>query len=430
MMSARCETWGLLVVLACSSCAGSAKKDDEKPQHAMTMKTGKRLQKVGELARAGKFDDALKELSDIQEGAYLNPYERAKLFEMRAGLLLGKNPENPDPEIASQLEQALALDALPKQERLDLLYNLAQSYFMGERFSESADTFEKWAADAEKQEPQQHYLIASAFAQAKRYEKSLVWAKKAVDGNPNPPEPWLDLVKSLHYELKQDAEAAKVLERLVKSYPDNKDYLLQLAQAYKDMGDDKKALATLESAFAKGLLTEEREIFALASYRLLGGAGAKGAALLEERMRGGTVGKTPENYVLLAQCWIEAKEADKASAALSAVRGNVELGPLYYGVAQLHAERERWEKTRDALGMAFEKGGLEAPGDAKLLLGIAHYHTKRKDLAITSLTDAKRYGKATAQCADEWLKVVKSGKADGKASCSATGAVQVSTAKP
>jgi tetratricopeptide (TPR) repeat protein len=397
-----------------AGCGASGKKDADEPKGEMTMKTMKRLQKVRELAEKKDWPGALAELDEIAAGEYVNPYEKAKIFEARAGVHFAMNQGD---EVVKDLEQALALEALGKQERLDATFNLAQSYFMLERFSESADAFARWAKEAENPEPKQNYLIASAFAQAKRYEEALPYANKAIEeSSGKAPEPWFVLLASLHYELKHEKELAEVQQQLATAYP-KKEHLLLLSQTYADMGDDAKALATLEQLNAKGKLTEGKEIVALATLYQRTGAPLKGAALLEKGMRDGKVDKTSESLEALAVCYIAGKDADKAKAALDAAGEEAGSGEVYFQLARLHAQREQWTDARDAVAAAIQKGGLSSAGDAQLLLGISHYNTKRKDAALASLTEAKRHGPAAAKCADAWIKVVKSGRAGGKASC-------------
>ena len=404
--------WTMAAAIALGGCVSSANKDsEEKPKGSITMKTAKRLKKVGEYAKKQEWEAALAELDEIAAGKYLNPYEKAMIWQARAGVHAAMlKPE----EVVTDLEQALALDALSKQERIDATYNLGQAYLMSERFSESADTFARWAKEAEKQEPAQQFVIASAFANAKRFEEALPYAEKAVEGNEKPPEPWLKLLVSLHYELNHNAELVAVLERLNAAYP-KKEYQLQLSEAYAAAGDEKKKLSTLEAALAKGQLTKENEIVALVTLRLRHGSPGKGAALLSERMQQGKVEKTAQNLELLAACWIAAEDAEHAEAVLESA-GDEAHGELYFNLGLLYAGRSEWSKARDALALAITRGGLSAPGEAQLLLGVAHYNTKRTDAALASLTAAKRHADV-AGCADKWIKVVKSGKAGAKADC-------------
>jgi len=411
MRAFRCACLAIAAAIALASCAASGKKDAEEPKGSITVKTAKRLQKAGQYAEKQDWPAALKELDEVAAGKYLSPYEQARIWQMRAGVHTAMMQMD---EVVKDLEQALALDALSTDERLATTYNLGQAYLMSDRFSDSADAFARWAKEAEKQEPEQQFVIASAFAAAKRFDEAVPYAQKAVEGNPKPPEPWLKLLASLYFELDQNAELATVLERLNAAYP-KKEYQLQLSEAYAAAGDDRKKLTTLEAALAKGQLTKENEIVALVTLRLQHGSPEKGAELLSSRMQQGKVQKTAKNLGLLAACWIAAEDADRAEAALSSA-GDDAAGELYFELAMLHAGRGDWLKARDALATAISKGGLSAPGQAQLLLGVAHYNTKRNDAALASLASAKRHADV-ASCADQWIKVVKSKKAGAKANC-------------
>jgi tetratricopeptide (TPR) repeat protein len=414
--AARFACFGVAAALLLTSCAASGKKDADEPKGEMTMKTAKRLQKVGELVEDKDWQGALAELDEIAAGKYVNPYEEAKLWEARAGVHLGMNQGMPNDEVVKALEQALALEALGREERLNATYNLAQAYVLLERFSEGADAFARWAKDEENPEPSENFVIASAFFQAKRYDEALPFAKQAVEAEDKAPENWYRLLVQLHYELKQISEAAEVQQQLVAAHP-KKENQLELSQLYLDAGDEQKALAALEQLNAKGQLTESKEIVALARLYEQNGAPLKGAALLDKGMREGKIERTEENVEALALCYVAGKDADKAQAALQAAGEDAGSGEVYFQLARLQGQRGKWADARDAVAAAIQKGGVSSPGDAQLLLGIAHYNTKRKDAALASLNAAKRHGPAVAKCADAWIKVVKSGRAGGKASC-------------
>ncbi len=399
-------------------CAHSGKgSDSEKPQYTITLKVAEQLKKVGELAQDKKWAEALAALDRIAEHKYLNPYERAMLWSARAGIHFAMNKTD---EVVKDMEQAVAPHAMPEAQQLDAEFNLAEAYFTAERFSESADAFAKWEKRAKSPTPDNYYLIASAFAQAHRFAEGLPYAKKAVAGMKEPKEPWLQLLLSLHYELKQDPQVAAVLERLVASFP-KKEYWLQLSATYEAMGKEDKALATLETANGKGLLTEEKDLVNLARMYLRAGAALKGAALLDKQMSAGKVSKSPENLDLLATCWVAGKDVEHAEAVLARAGDGVGSGNLYQEIGRLELVRGKWTKARDALSKAFQLGGLKAAGEAHLLLGIAHYKTKRKDAALASLGEAKK-DKASAQCADEWIKAVKSSHSAVSPACSLGGA--------
>ncbi len=51
-------------------------------------------------------------------------------------------------------------------------------------------------------------------------------------------------------------------------------------------------------------------------------------------------------------------------------------GDLFIRLAQVHLQREKWDEAANALSHAIDKGQLDNPGDAKLLMGIARYSQK------------------------------------------------------
>jgi tetratricopeptide (TPR) repeat protein len=391
--------------LCAFGCAHNAQSGGhDRPTYSISKKVAEDFQEVGEHAKKKEWDVALHKLDKMEQRSNLNPYEQAAIWKARAGVYFVQN----DIEKSTAAQQkAVAFDAMPEDEQLEAEYNLALGYFMLERFNDSADSFGKWATHAKEVTPEQAFVVASAYSQARRFAEALPFAKKAVDADPQPKEAWLKLLLSLQFELDHDAEVAAVLERLVKSFP-KPEYWLQLAAAYQAVGNAPKAVTTLEAARAKGALTAEKDLVNLARLYMQAGAPEKGAALLDEQMAAGKIKKTPETLELVAACWIASKNAERGEAAVKAAGENIS-GEAWLALARLNGEKGDWAKARDDTASAITHGGLRSPGSAHLLLGVAHYNTKRKDAALASLGEAKRYPDS-AGCADQWIKLVKAGK--------------------
>jgi len=398
-----------------TACAAHGKKDTERPTYSVGVKVLEKLRAVGEAVQNKKWDSALAKVNDILDSKYLNPAERAAALQARAGVNAAQEKLA---DALPDMEEAVKLDALPEPQQQDATYNLAQLYFMLDKFSESADTFAKWDANAKEPTADQLYVIASAFAQAKRFKEALPYANRAVEGMKPPTEAVLQFLASLHYELHQEAELAGVLKRLTEAFPTNKDHWLQLAATYTALGDDKSALATLDQAYGKKLLTEEKEILELSRLYMEAGRPEQCGTLLDKHIADGTVSKGQAAYELLAGCLLEAKNVDRAAKVIDAAGDLLTNGEVYFELAKLQLARGQWVKARDAAAAAFTKGGLRSPAEAQLLLGVAHYYTKRKDAALGSLTEARK-NPATSKCAEAWLQTVKSGK--GTPSCLAVG---------
>ena len=373
----------LLLATNLGGCAAHGKKDTDRPTYSVGVKVLEKLRAVGEAVRDKKWDSAMAKVDDILDSTYLNPAERAAALQARAGVYFAQEKL---PEALPDMEEAVKLDALPEQQQQDVTYNLAQLYFMLDKFSESADTFAKWEANAEEPTADQLYVISSAFAQAKRFKEALPYAKRAIDAMKPPTEAVLQVLASLHYELGQEAELAGVLKQLTEAFPGNKSHWLQLAATYTALGDEKSALETLDKAYAKKLLTEEKEILELSRLYMQAGRPDQCGTLLDKHIADGTVSKGQATYELLAGCLLEAKDVDRAAKVIAAAGDSLTNGQIYFALAKLQLARGQWVKARDAAAAAFSKGGLASPAEAQLLLGVAHYYTKRKDAAVGSLT--------------------------------------------
>ena len=71
--------------------------------------------------------------------------------------------------------------------------------------------------------------------------------------------------------------------------------------------------------------------------------------------------------------WLLAYEYRRALDPLARAASLTPDGKLYVRLATLQAQLEEWSGVVDSIRLAFDKGELERPGQAQLLLGIALY---------------------------------------------------------
>lgn len=402
-----------MLVLGTSACVppgGAGKAGADGATQPLGRKTEAKLREAGAQMQKQQWDKALAELEG--DPADLNPHEQARVLQMKAQIHLLSNHID---EGVSELEQAVALKAMPKADQLQAQYLLAQAYLHQERYAESADTFEAWLKETKQPTAENHFDVARADARAKRFKLALPHAKKAVEMSEKPEEARLALLAWIHVELKQHAEGIAVQEQLVNAFP-KKEYWLQLAQTYLDSKNPKRAAETLEVPYTKGLLTEEQELVTLARLYLKAGEGAKGAELLRTQMESGKIEKSAQNSELLASCYIQSGDTEHGEATLELVGKEVSSGQVFLDLGRAHFAKQRWEPARDALARSVTTGGLRYPGSAQLLLGITHYKLKRKDAALASLTRAKAYPSAM-KCSEDWIAAIKKNKKDTEGEC-------------
>lgn len=361
-----------------------------------------KLNSAQEALSTGKYDEALKLMDDMQRRRGLNDHEKALMWQTLAYIYSGK--DQPKKAIEA-LEKCLAQDALPDGAQLTTQFNLGQMYLVVEEYEKAVKTLVDWLNKVENPTPQAHYMVAMAYAQTEKYRKGLEHAKQAVYGGAKPQEPWLQLLLSLHYQVKETREMAKVLEMLVQRFP-KKQYWTQLAAVYGEIGEEKRSLAALELAYEAGYLTTKSELSNLAQLYSYHDVPLKAAAVLEKGLKAEILDRELKTVELLANSYLRAREYEKAIAPLSEAAKLSEKGDLYVQLAQVYVEREDWKQAAAALKSAIDKGKLSDPANVFLLAGIVNYNLKRRDVARQAFEQARGFDKS-AKVAKQWLDLMR-----------------------
>ena len=109
------------------------------------------------------------------------------------------------------------------------------------------------------------------------------------------------------------------------------------------------------------------------------------------------------NLDMLANAWINAREADKAEATLKKLASIAEKGDYYYKLGAMYGDNERWKESIEMLEKALQKGGLKRPGEAWMRLAVAHYGLKNISSTQAALQKAITFDETRKQ-AGEWLR--------------------------
>lgn len=396
---------GLVVLPSLAGAKEEEKRREKpKPETRRIESTGKfaytRLEKAQKALSAGKASEALGALDELKARQdQLSEYEQAMMWQTYA---YAYSAQERYAQAAEAFEKCLASDALPPQSVIDGRYNLAQLYLVQEKYAKAIDNFEIWFKAAENPSADAHYMMAAAYAQAERPREALPHAKNAVAKADSPKESWLQLLLSLHFQLGELRDAAGVLEKLIVAFP-KKTYWMQLAAAYSQVDDKKRALATLELAERQGFLTGENEVRNLIQLYLANDIPYRAALQLERAIADGRVPNDARNQELLANTWLLARERERAIAPLERAAELSDDGNLYARVGQVYAADERWDLARAALAKALAKGGLRDAGNVHLLLGIANASESRSQEARRAFSAASKYD-SSARSAAQWLE--------------------------
>lgn len=337
----------------------------------------------------------------------LNSYEKAMLFNFYGFMYYGQ--EDIANAVAS-FEQVVAQEAIPETLRIATLYSLAQLSMQQQDYAKSLSFLHQWQkANNKDLQASQHILFAQVYYQNKQYKESLGHINTAVSmteaKSELPKEHWLILQRAAYYELKQPENVTKVIEKLVKLY-EKPQYWLQLAGMYGEIGQEKKQLGAMETAWQAGYITKPGDIVMLAQLYLYQQLPYKAAKVLDDAVAKGVVVAEEKHYQLMAQAYLQAREDDKAIPVLIKASEIAEHGKFDAQLAQTYLNTEKWQQAIKFANQALERGNLDSNGNMLLVLGMAHFNLQQFDKSLKALAQASDI-KQTAKMANQWYSYVE-----------------------
>ena len=383
--------------------AAAPAKKDRKATGSMSEATYRQLEKVYKMMAENKNAEALAKLQELEDKAN-GAYEKCLVLQTEGYVYANQNNYK---KAITLFEQALQLDALPQQPYEQLLYNIGQMDIATEQYDKGIQMIERYFAEATfaKPPPDAHILLASAYAEKKRFADALVQVQAAIDQAKTAKEPWLQLKLALHYELKQYPLCAETLLQLIAVAPTKKDYWKQLSSMFFEIKQDKESLAVLALADRQGFLTEDHEFRNLANVYMLLEIPYKAGQVLQRGFDRKILKEDDKSLVMLADAWQLARENDRCAEALKHAADFTGKGDLYLRLAGIYAEDEKWKKALETIDVAIKKG-VSKPGPATLLAGEVAYHANDKAASRRLLTKALEY-EDVRKAARDWLQYME-----------------------
>ena len=328
----------------------------------------------------------------------LNPYERAYVFRLMAYAYYTTA------EYAAAIEyfdKVLDQEAVSVTDEARVRFNIVQLNAALQDWREVVRTTNVWFHFAFEPNPLAFYLLAIAHYQLEEIEDAIIYAGTAIDLSPEPQESWLQLLAALYVQNQDYASAAPVFEELVMRFP-KKQYWVQLSLIYGARDNFRHSLAVQQIAYLQGFLTKDDELRRFARSYLYASLPHQAALILDEGLRDGSIDPESDAYTLLANSWIQAREFERSLEPLMKAALLADNGNLYVRLGQVHMQREEWPAAVNLLHQAIDKGGLDSPGMAQLLLGISYYNNDRVDSARSSFAHARKHEKTRKQASD-WI---------------------------
>jgi tetratricopeptide (TPR) repeat protein len=365
--------------------------------------TWKQLNRVYEQVGEKQYDEAYTALQKMLARAGRDEYLQAILNQALAQVEWSR--ENFDAALG-YFEKAVELDALPDPAHFSLMYQIAQLYFMKDRYQDALDRLELWFCKSPPETITAEAWVLKAAIRARQgnYAETLKAIDIAISMAEDPKEQWYQLKLASHYELEQYPQAAGTLETIISRWPDKKVYWIQLSQIYYKLKQEEKALAIMALAYRRNMLDKHSDITYLSSLYSNAEVPYKAAEVLEKGINDGVVESTENYWTATADSWYAAEELEKALSAYEKAGKASEGGDIDLRRGYILIDLERWPDALSALNSALKKGGLNErkTGEAHLLRGMAQFNLGNFDSASSDWGKARRNSR-TKDAAQQWI---------------------------
>jgi tetratricopeptide (TPR) repeat protein len=383
---------------------GAEEEEAAPAQSSIDAQTGKVLNEAIELLNMEKYAEAGQRIGTLSLDK-LSPYERGKVEQILFNIAYSQEQFE---KARGHLKSAIDSGGLNAQEIDQARYQSAQLFMQEEKWREGAAALEEWFKTAATPNGAAYYLLAVAYYQLEDFQRALAPAKKAVElmDQAKPNESWLSMLSALYLQREEYREAVPVLQQLIVAAPEKKTYWMQLSSVYGQMEDYPNALAIMQLAHNVGLVTEDSEIRRLADLLLFNDVPYRGAQVLEGAIEKRIVSLDDKLYEKLANCWIAAGEFEKSITPLTRAAELAPNGDLFVRLGEVQVQREDWQAAIAAIQRGVDKGQLRDPGNAQLMMGIAHFNQKNYADARPFFQRARQSDRHR-QVADSYLQAIE-----------------------
>ncbi len=389
----------------------------EEPRTQISRGNATKVNKASDYIGRGELEKAQALFEEIRSAPRATPYEKAIASVGLANVYW----EMDDPARAIELnKEALASNALNNEAHFNAMLAVAQMALMDEQYELALTSIDQWLAESGNRTGDALAVRGNALYRLERYPEAVASIKEAISLEAEPNESWYPLLLGSLVEAEMYEEAAQIAsERLAKD-PNNKNLSRQLAGIYLDLDRHADAIAVMEQAKQRGLLTEESDLRQLYQMYNFVGQPAKASVVIIEGLAAGilkedeqTLKGLADSYALAAEAavdesaeqknlWAKAADAYGRAAALSSKgEHDFQRGHLLY-------ELERFAESKESMRTALRKGGLSREGEAWILLGNAELELGDRRAAIAAYEKARAFP-STKKMAETWLKSARGG---------------------
>ncbi len=249
------------------------------------------------------------------------------------------------------LDKALKSGQLTPEQVTEDRLNLAKLSFSVKNYSQALQYLEGVAKTDETLE-----MRIQAWQGLGHLDKALPLAEQYLKGKSTISDNWLQFMVGANAELKRYAAAEQWQKQLLQRSPEQLNTWKQLAALQQLAGQHSKALATLRTAYSKGISFKPSDLDSLINLASASDQPWQAARLLDGMLKHGILATSAASQERLAQLHWQARDYQNAAQQYAQLAKQTGNGQHWLNLAQLEIQQGRWEAGLQALAAA-EKAG-------------------------------------------------------------------------
>ncbi len=230
----------------------AAKRETESRQtnqaQAVRKEVYDEIQKAQEMIDGRDYNSALRSLNNLYNPEKLTEYEQANVLNFIGFVYY--NMDDIDNAIQTY-ERMLVIPTLEPQMAKQTMYTLSQLYTMKKQYAKALSTLEHWFLLETNPAPEAFILKAQHLYSLQRYRemiRPIENAMRVAQGRGNPiKEDWYVLLNFAYFKQENYAKVRDIQRILLENWPKER-YLISLAGAYAELGDDGALIELYEEA--------------------------------------------------------------------------------------------------------------------------------------------------------------------------------------
>lgn len=386
-------------------------EENDGADRTFTARVGEIVLEAQEQQSNDQFTASIETLNRALAISDINPYERSICLQLRGRAYY-------ETERTSQAIQdwqgAIATGAMLPEEIVNLRINIGQLLIANGQYNEGIRSLEQAVEMGGESAVNVGVarMLAQAYGQAERYREGLRWAERFWELRPASERTRGDYSLMLFYyqQLDDVPNQFRIIEGMVARWPTEKNNWRSYASLLAQTGREEDAFEANKIMYINGMLTESREIVAVAQYYSYYEYPYRGAVILERELNAGAVERTRDNLQLLSNMWRQAREWERAIPVLRQLAQMTGDGDDYLKLAEALYQRRELAEAEDAFQEALNRGGIDRPGTAWTLLGNVRQELGRTDSALAAFREGARYPYSRST-ANGWITFITNQRA-------------------